>query len=175
MFNINIGTVPNLSIVPFFSHRFVAGVDCHVPFYVMLCQVELRAFCLKHSDLQENRSILPLGGPIVPGSESSEANDLPVTLPMSSERCVKIDCGNGEVVSDGNPDTLNHNDEPPDGGLSDCRFSTHNMLGCGDVPQHNIGVAGRTNENVDASDSLSFALVLKKVFCIISICMCVCV
>uniref|UniRef100_A0A0R0JLI4 PHD-type domain-containing protein n=1 Tax=Glycine max TaxID=3847 RepID=A0A0R0JLI4_SOYBN len=77
--------------------------------------VELRAFCLKHSDLPENRSILPLKGSIA------------------------------------------------DGGLSDCRLSAHDdMLGCGAVPQQDVGVVGRANENVDASDSLSFALVLKK-------------
>ena len=43
------------------------------------------------------------------------------------------------------------------------------MLGCGAVPQQDVGVVGRANEIVDASDCLSFALVLKKVFCIISI------
>ena len=113
----------------------------------MLCKVELRAFCLKHSDLQDNRSILPSGDSIPIGSELSEANGLPV----NSERKLKIGCGNGGVMSDSSPDNLNHND----------------MLGCGAVQQHNVGVVGGTNENGDASDSLSFALVLKKVFCVI--------
>ncbi|TKY74324.1 Jade-1 protein [Spatholobus suberectus] len=108
--------------------------------------VELRAFCLKHSDLPE---------------KFSEANGLPVTLPVSGEHNLK-DCRNGGLASDSSLDKLNHNDEPPDGGLSDCRLSVHDMLGCGAVPQQNVGVVGRANENVDASDPLSFALVLKK-------------
>lgn len=142
-----------------------AGVDCFLPFYVILCQIELRAFCLKHSDLQGSRNILPLGGSIAVGSEFSEANDLPVTLPVKSEHNVKIGCSNGGgLESDSNPDKLNHNDEPPEGGLSVCRINAHNMLGCGAAPPHNIGGAVRTIDNVDASDSPSFALVLKKVF-----------
>jgi len=135
----------------------------------MLCQVELRAFCLKHSDLPENRSILPLKGSIAGTNDISEANGFPVALPVSGEQSLK-DCRNGGLASDSSPDKLNHNDELPDGGLSDCRLSAHDdMLGCGAVPQQDVGVVGRANENVDASDSLSFALVLKKVFCIISI------
>lgn len=133
----------------------------------MLCQVELRAFCLKHSDLPENRSILPLKGSIAGTNDISEANGFPVALPVSGEQSLK-DCRNGGLASDSSPDKLNHNDEPPDGGLSGCRISAHDdMLGCGAVPQQNVGVVGRANENIDASDSLSFALVLKKVFCII--------
>ncbi|XP_004515667.1 uncharacterized protein [Cicer arietinum] len=125
--------------------------------------IELRAFCLKHSDLQGSRNILPLGGSIAVGSEFSEANDLPVTLPVKSEHNVKIGCSNGGgLESDSNPDKLNHNDEPPEGGLSVCRINAHNMLGCGAAPPHNIGGAVRTIDNVDASDSPSFALVLKK-------------
>ncbi|KAK7353135.1 hypothetical protein VNO80_18575 [Phaseolus coccineus] len=122
--------------------------------------VELRAFCFKHSDLPESRSILPQEGFIEVRNEFSEANDLPVTLPVSGEHNLR-DCRNGGLVSDSNPDKLNHNDEPPDGGLPDCRLSAH-MLGCGALPQQNVEVVGRGNENVDASDSLSFALVLKK-------------
>ncbi|KAK7353481.1 hypothetical protein VNO80_18928 [Phaseolus coccineus] len=102
--------------------------------------VELRAFCLKHSDLPENKSILPQEGFIEVRNEFSEANDLPVTLLVSGEHNLR-DCRNGGLVSDSNPDNLNHN-------------ANHQME---DYP-----IAGRGNENVDASDSLSFALVLKK-------------
>lgn len=119
-------------------------------FYVIIFQVELRAFCLKHSNLQEDRSILPLGGrSIAAGGDFSEANDLPVSLPVSSEHNVKIVCDNGGLVSNSIPDKLNHNGVPPDDGA---------------FPQHDIGVTGKTNEHVDGSDSLSFVLVLKKVF-----------
>lgn len=163
---INIGLVYNLPIVnsPFFfspSYSFVTRVDYRVPLYVILCQIELRAFCSKHSDLQENRSILPLGGSIPVGSEFSEANDLPV----KSEHSIKIGFGNGVLESDGNSDKLNHNDEPPNGGLSVGTISAQNMLVCGAAQPHNMGVAGRTNEKVDSSNSPSFALVLRKVFC----------
>ena len=126
----------------------------------------MRAFCSKHSDLQENRSILPLGGSIPVGSEFPEANDLPVTLPVKSEHSIKIGCSNGALESDSNSDKLNHNDEPPNGGLSVGTISAQNMLVCGGAAQqHNIGVTGRTNEKVDASNSPGFALVLRKVLC----------
>ncbi|XP_061350490.1 uncharacterized protein LOC133295665 isoform X2 [Gastrolobium bilobum] len=120
--------------------------------------VELRAFCLKHSDLQEKRSMLPLGG----SNAVSEANGLPVTLPVNSEHDIKIGCGNGGLASVNSEDILDHNDEPPDEGFSDCSLIAHDISGCDAMPQHNVGVVGRTGENVDASDSLSFALVLKK-------------
>ncbi|XP_047179228.1 uncharacterized protein LOC124846061 isoform X1 [Vigna umbellata] len=122
--------------------------------------VELRAFCLKHSDLPESKSILPQEAFIEVRNELSEASDLPVTLPVSGEHNLR-DCRNGGLVSDSNPDKLNHSDEPPDGGLPDCRLSDH-MLGCGAVPQQNVEVVERGNENADGSDSNSFALVLKK-------------
>ncbi|XP_015934618.1 uncharacterized protein LOC107460745 [Arachis duranensis] len=89
--------------------------------------VELRAFCLKHSDLQDNRGILPLGDSLSIGNTFFEANGLPV----NSEHKLKIGCGS--------PNKLNHN------GL-----------------QHNVGMVGRTIENGVASDSTSFALILKK-------------
>ncbi|CAL0319377.1 unnamed protein product [Lupinus luteus] len=117
--------------------------------------IELRAFCLKHSDLQENRIISPSGDSVAIG-ELSEANGPPV----NSEHNLKVGIQNG-VVSDSSPDMLNHN-EPQDGGLSDCRLSAHDLLGCGAREQHDVGVVGGTNENVDASESLSFALILKK-------------
>ncbi|XP_019415536.1 PREDICTED: uncharacterized protein LOC109327024 [Lupinus angustifolius] len=122
--------------------------------------VKLRAFCLKHSDLQENISTFPSRGSVAIG-EFYEAKHLPVTVPLDSELNVKIGVQNGEVVSDSSPEKLNHN-EPQGGGLSDCRLSAHGLLGCGAVEQHNIGVVGKTNENVDASDTLSFARILKK-------------
>ncbi|KAK7282765.1 hypothetical protein RIF29_11801 [Crotalaria pallida] len=122
--------------------------------------VELRAFCLKHSDLHENRSISPSGDSINNG-EFTETNDLLVTSLVNDEHCSKIGMQNGGVESNSSPDKLNHN-EAQDGGLSDCRLSVHDMLGCDSVQQHNIGVAGRANENFDAPDSLSFPLILKK-------------
>ncbi|CAL0305533.1 unnamed protein product [Lupinus luteus] len=122
--------------------------------------VELRAFCLKHSDLQENRSISPSGSSVAIG-EFSEANDPPTTLPLNSEHNLKISVQNGDVISDSCPGKLNHN-EPEGGGLPDCRLSAQGLLGRGAVKQHNIGVVGKTNENVGASDSLTFALILKK-------------
>jgi hypothetical protein len=117
---------------------------------------------------------LPLGGSIAVGSEIPEANDLPVTLPVKSEHNLKIGCSDGGLESDSNPDKLNHNDETPNGGLSVCMISAQaqNMLGCGAAPPHNIGVAGRTNENVNASESPSFVLVLRKVFCTLFIYFC---
>ncbi|KAI4307329.1 hypothetical protein L6164_030530 [Bauhinia variegata] len=85
--------------------------------------VELRAFCSKHSELLENNHILPSGGSVAVGVESSAAN-------------VR---------------------------LSDGRLNAGDMLGSGGVQQlNNTGMVRRTDEDVNASDSLSFALVLKK-------------
>ncbi|MED6131358.1 hypothetical protein PIB30_008948 [Stylosanthes scabra] len=111
--------------------------------------IELRAFCLKHSDSQDNRGILPLGDSLAIGNTFLEANGLPV----NSEHKLKIGCGS--------PNKLNHNGLQ-DVGLSDCRLIASDLSGCGAVQQHNVGMVGKTNENGVASDSLSFALVLKK-------------
>lgn len=136
-------------------------------FHVMYDQVELRAFCSKHSDLQEDSSILPSGGSVAFGSEFSVANSPPATLPAGGEHNSKIGCRNGDsigIVSDASPDKLRHNN-PQDGELSDRRLSACDMLECGSSPQlNNSGVLGRADDNVNASDSLGFALVLKKVF-----------
>ncbi|MED6155862.1 hypothetical protein PIB30_009335 [Stylosanthes scabra] len=77
--------------------------------YQIFENIELRAFCLKHSNSQDNRGILPFGDSLAMGNNFLEANGLPV----NSEHKLKIGCG-------------------------------------------------KTNENAFASDSLSFAHVLKK-------------
>ncbi|KAF7816909.1 Protein Jade-1 isoform A [Senna tora] len=119
-------------------------------------EIELRAFCSKHSELQENSSILPSGGSVAFGSEFSVANSLPVTLPADRQHDLKFGCTNGDnigIASDGSPDKLSHS-ESLDAGSSDCRLSVCDTLECGSLPQ--------TDENVNSSDSLGFALVLKK-------------
>ena len=135
----------------------------------MLDQVELRAFCCKHSDLQEKSSILPPEDSVAAlGCEVSDATGFPVRLPVNSEQSLKIDCRNGSnigIASDSSPDKLSHN-EPEDGGLSDCRLTAQDMLGC-DAEQQlcNAGTVDGTSENANLYDTLNFALILKKVCC----------
>ncbi|XP_019430720.1 PREDICTED: uncharacterized protein LOC109338032 isoform X2 [Lupinus angustifolius] len=127
--------------------------------------VELRAFCFKHSDLQENSSILPSGNSVVVRSEFSDANGLQVRLPVNNEYNLKSGCRNGDnlgIISDDRPYKLSHN-EPEDGGLSNSRLNSHNISGCDAVRQlYNTETVGRTNENANASDTLKYALVWKK-------------
>lgn len=136
---------------------------------VMFYQVELRAFCSKHSDIQEKSSILPLDGSVAFGSEFSVDDSLPVILSAGRQHNLKIDCRNGEDidrVSDGSPDKLSPSGSP-NTGLPDTSE-------CGSLAQlDNNAMAGLTDENVNASDSHGFALVLKKVFYITSQCMCI--
>ncbi|KAK7275707.1 hypothetical protein RIF29_16829 [Crotalaria pallida] len=127
--------------------------------------VELRAFCLKHSGLQENSSILPSGDFVAVGSEFSDANGLQERLPVNSENNLKSCCRSGDnigIISEGSPDKLSHN-EPGDGGLSNSLLNSPNMPGCDAEQQlHNTGMVGRTNESANASDTLKYALIWKK-------------
>ncbi|XP_028775037.1 uncharacterized protein LOC114731945 isoform X2 [Neltuma alba] len=123
--------------------------------------IELRAFCSKHSDIQENSTMLPSGGSVAFGSDLSSAD----SLPAGTQQNLKIGCQNGDgtgIVSDGSPDKLSHS-EPPDEILSDCQLNAHETSECSGLPQlNNTAVVGRTDEIANASDSLGFALVLKK-------------
>ncbi|KAE9595938.1 putative chromatin regulator PHD family [Lupinus albus] len=127
--------------------------------------VELRAFCFKHSDFQEKSSILQSGDSVAIGSEFSDASVLQVSFPVNSENNLKRGCRNRDnvgTISDGSPDNLSHN-EPEDGRLSISRLNAHNMLECDAEQQlYNIGTVGRSNENANASDTLKYALVWKK-------------
>ncbi|KAI4337757.1 hypothetical protein L6164_016134 [Bauhinia variegata] len=129
--------------------------------------VELRAFCSKHSELQENNHILSPGGSVAVGILSSAADGLPVASSVDRTHNFKIVCKNGDnfrihmVDSDSCPDKLSHS-EPQEIGSSDGRLNSSDMSESGVQQLSNTGVVGRTNEDVNASDSLSFALVLKK-------------
>ncbi|XP_019455602.1 PREDICTED: uncharacterized protein LOC109356638 isoform X3 [Lupinus angustifolius] len=124
--------------------------------------VELRAFCFKHSDFQEKSSILLSGDSVATGSEFSDASVLQVSFPVNNENNLKSGCRNRDntgAISDGSPDKLNHNE--PEDGIS--RLNAHKVLGCDAEQQlYNIGMVGRTNENASASDTLKYALVWKK-------------
>lgn len=119
--------------------------------------------------------MLPPGDSVTAGSEFSDTNGLQVRLPVNSVHNLKVGCRNGddiEIISEGSPDKLSHN-EREDGGLSVSRLNAH-MLGCDAKQQlYNRGTVGRTNENAIASNTLNFALIWKKVFCNLTICLCV--
>lgn len=117
--------------------------------------IELRAFCSKHS------AILHSGGSVGFGSDLSSAD----SLPAGRHYNLKIGCQNGGnvgIVCDGSPDKLSHS-EPPDEVLSDCQLHAHETSECSSLPQLNdTAVVGRSDEIANAPDSLGFALVLKK-------------
>ncbi|KAI9097752.1 hypothetical protein K1719_025523 [Acacia pycnantha] len=123
--------------------------------------IELRVFCSKHSDIQENSTILPSGGSVAFRSDLSSAD----SLPAETQCTLKTGCHNGDnigIFSDGSPDKLSHS-EPQDGMLSDCQLNAHKTSECSGLPQlSNTAVVGSTDEIANASDSLGFALVLKK-------------
>ncbi|CAL0307848.1 unnamed protein product [Lupinus luteus] len=127
--------------------------------------VELRAFCYKHSDRQENSSILPSEDSVAVGSEFSDANGLQVRLPVNNENNLKRGRRNEDnivIISDDSPYNLSLN-EPEDGGLSNIRLNTHSISGCNvDQQLYNTETVGRTSENANASDTLKYALVWKK-------------
>lgn len=124
-------------------------------------QIELRAFCSKHSEILENSTILPSGGSVAFRGDLSSADN----VLAGTRHNLKIGSNNGDnigICSDAGPDKFSHSDSH-DEMLLDSQLDGLNTATS----------AGRTDEIDNASDSLGFALVLKKVFCIKSkfICM----
>uniref|UniRef100_A0A2N9FXG7 PHD-type domain-containing protein n=1 Tax=Fagus sylvatica TaxID=28930 RepID=A0A2N9FXG7_FAGSY len=129
--------------------------------------VELRAFCSKHSDVQDSSSTSRVDDPTVAvGGDSNVANHLPVAVSMNKPHKLKIDCRNGDNIDVhlGTPDA---SDKSGDSELQEIGFSsklnTGIMSDCGDAQQLiNVGTLERSSEDVNLSDSLNVALILKK-------------
>lgn len=129
----------------------------------MLLQVELRAFCAKHSDIQDNSSTPRTGDPCSAiGSESCVSNNLHETLSMSELHKLKFSCKNGDKIgvhtetSDANSDRSTDSEVT---GFSDSRLISVPTSEC-----TNAGKPDRSEfEDVNPSDALNFTLILKKV------------
>ncbi|XP_015885585.3 uncharacterized protein LOC107420993 isoform X1 [Ziziphus jujuba] len=118
--------------------------------------VELRAFCSKHSDILDNDNTSQLDDPSVAvGSDYHATNKL---------LKLKIDQKNGDniAVHTGTPDTSSDpsdDSEPREIGLADSRL----MSVCNDAqPLNDVESFERGTVDVDASDSINFKLILKK-------------
>ena len=145
--------------------------------FLILLQVELRAFCPKHSDVQSSSSTSRVDDPtLAVGGDSNVANHLPVAVSLNKLHKSKIDCQNGEniAVHIGTPDATSN--KSGDSGLQERGFSSSGlntgiMSDCGDAQQLiNVGTLQRSTEDVNLSDSLNVALILKKVL----VCVCAC-
>lgn len=129
----------------------------------MLLQVELRAFCSKHSDIQDNSITPRTGDPCSAiGSDSCVFNNLEETLSMSKLHKLKISCKNGDKVavhmetSDANSDRSADSEVT---GFSDSRLISVPTSEC-----TNAGMLDKSEwEDVNPSDALNFTLILKKV------------
>ncbi|CAK9168146.1 unnamed protein product [Ilex paraguariensis] len=132
--------------------------------------VELRAFCSKHSEIQNNSRTQEIGEPFESnGSDSCMSMDQPVSSIVNKPRKLKIGQSHG--------DTIAFHGETPDkdlnkmgngilheDGQSDTRSNSKRQSECGDARQRvNMETVDRNSvEDINASETLNFALILKK-------------
>ncbi|XP_041013477.1 uncharacterized protein LOC121256681 isoform X7 [Juglans microcarpa x Juglans regia] len=131
--------------------------------------VELRAFCSKHSDVLESSSSSHAGDPsLAVGGDSNVANHLPVAVSVNKSPKLKINGRNGDndAAHMGTSDTIS--DKSGDSEVQQIECSNFGvnakiMLECGDAQQLiNVGELERSNEDVNLYASLDVALILKK-------------
>ncbi|XP_022747157.1 uncharacterized protein LOC111296845 isoform X2 [Durio zibethinus] len=130
--------------------------------------IELRAFCSKHSDIHDNSSSLQLGELCVAGSDTSITNQLSPTS-MDKSQNLKIGLKNGDKIAVRMEAPDDNSDKSGDGELQEICFpdTILNALvasECGDVQQLvDVGLLERSNgDDHSPSDSLNFVLILKK-------------
>ncbi|KAK0576925.1 hypothetical protein LWI29_025450 [Acer saccharum] len=127
--------------------------------------VELRAFCSKHSDIQDSNSTPQIGDSCI--GDSSVSNHLRETSSINRLHRLKVSRRNGDKIavhmetSDANTDRSNDSEDIR---LSDSRLNGVPVTECGEVQQPKyIGTLERSNsEDVSPSDTLNFAIILKK-------------
>lgn len=140
--------------------------------YIYICthlQVELRAFCSRHSEFSHDRNTPQLREPFMAVSnDSSVANHIPATLSMDKQHKLNIGRnGDNITVHRETPDT--NFDKSGDGelretGFSNSRVNAMPLSECGVDQLINMGLFQRSdNEDAKPSDSLNLALILKKV------------
>lgn len=109
------------------------------------------------------------------GGDFNGANHLPVAASMNEPHKLTIDCQNGDniAVHLGTPDTTDKSgdSELQEIGCSDFGLATIVLPECGDAQQLiNVGELERSNEDVNLSDSLNVALILKEVLLCVRAC-----
>ncbi|XP_057987013.1 uncharacterized protein LOC110647110 isoform X2 [Hevea brasiliensis] len=124
--------------------------------------VELRAFCSKHSEFHDGRGNPQLGDPIIAmRSDSSTANCVPSKQLTDKQHKLKIghNVEAPDSISDKSADSESQEIE-----LSDSRLNDVVISECADGDQiFNMGMSERSdNEDAKLSDSLNLARILKK-------------
>lgn len=135
----------------------------------MFPQIELRAFCSKHSEIHDNSSSPQLGELCAYGNDCSITNELSSAF-MDKSQNLKVGLKNGDEVAvqieDPDDDSDKSGDELQEIGLSDTKLSALVASECAEVQQ--LVDAGllehRNGDDHKPSDSLNFALILKTVF-----------
>ncbi|GLT41377.1 hypothetical protein SLA2020_154450 [Shorea laevis] len=131
--------------------------------------VELRAFCLKHSDVQDQSRSQQLGDPCVPGSDSSFANHLPGVLPMNKTQKLKLGLKNGDriamhIETPDNSSGRSGDTESWNGELLDTIANAGVAPECDAHQLIDVGLMKRSKtEDINLSDSQNLALILKLI------------
>ncbi|KAK9270103.1 hypothetical protein L1049_025677 [Liquidambar formosana] len=129
--------------------------------------VELRAFCSKHSEVSSTQQLGVL--PVAAGSNSYVTKHLPATLSVNKPHKLKIAHKNGDKIAVNIETTDTNSDKSGDSelrdiGLLDSGSNANLKSECGDAQQLiNVETLEMNNiQDVTSSDSLNFALILKK-------------
>ncbi|XP_039000473.1 LOW QUALITY PROTEIN: uncharacterized protein LOC120126323 [Hibiscus syriacus] len=112
--------------------------------------IELRAFCSKHSEIHDNSHSPPLGELCASGTDSSITNQLPLQS-MDKSQNSKVSLSNGDKIA-------------VDIEAPDTRSSAQVASECGETQQlGDLGLLGKSNDDVhNPFNSLNFAMILKK-------------
>ncbi|KAL5558323.1 hypothetical protein UlMin_034534 [Ulmus minor] len=132
-------------------------------------QVELRAFCSKHSEVQNiNTTSQSVGPPVAVGSNSNATNHHSESLLMNKVQNFEVGCRNGDNAGvqieahDTNSDRSCET-ESQDMDFLSSKLHARLKSECNDSESINDAVASeRFSEDVNACGSIDFALILKK-------------
>ncbi|XP_039023104.1 uncharacterized protein LOC120155675 [Hibiscus syriacus] len=120
--------------------------------------IELQAFCSRHSEIHDNSSSPSHGELCASGTDSSIDNPRNLKISLSNGDSIAVDIESPDDNSDKSGDG-----EWQDEGLSDTRSSPRVASECGETQQ--LGDTGLEKSNDDEhnpSNSLNFAMILKK-------------
>ncbi|MBA0823980.1 hypothetical protein Goarm_020671, partial [Gossypium armourianum] len=131
----------------------------------VIMQIELRAFCSKHSEIHDNSSSPQHGELCASGTDSSITNQLSLQS-MDNSQNSKISQSNGDKIAVGieGLDDKSGDGELQEIDVSGTRSNTQVASECSEA-QHlvDVGLLERTNDDEHSPfNSLNFAMILKK-------------
>lgn len=130
--------------------------------------VELRAFCPKHSEVPDIRNIQLVDPPVSTDGNSNVSNHLPVALSESKLNKLRVGRRNGDkiAVAIEAPDIISEKSgdcESQEIAFPSSRLNARLQSDCSDAqPIIGAGSFERSSEDVNASGSHNFSLILKK-------------